>query len=120
MSSPTPAAEEAKPLQDVDPREFDALVLGSPGRKLVLFHALWCGASVASAKGLAAWLKRFGAGLPAYHVPVEDAPELVRRFSVVNLPTLLMLDGAAVVARHEGAFDAAVVLQMPGVRSQQP
>ena len=76
---------------------------------LVDLWAVWC-APCRQVSPVLARLARERAGqLKLVKVDVDKAPELSERFDVQAVPTLLVLRGGEVVARHTGAAPAKIL-----------
>jgi thioredoxin 1 len=96
---PTPASVTAVAAADFQP------FVDQPGAKAVLidFWAPWCGPCHVMTPVLQQLQGKLGDALRIGKVNVDDNPELARRFNVRAIPTLLLLQGGAPLARTEGA-----------------
>jgi len=77
-------------------------VLSSPLPVLVGFWAAWCLPSHGLAATLEAADERLEGRAAVGSVDVDRNPELARRYGVLGLPTLLLIEGGEVTLRRVG------------------
>jgi thioredoxin 2 len=73
---------------------------------LVDLWAPWCGPCRMVSPALEQLAKEFAGRVKLVKVNVDDSPRLSARFEIRAVPTLLVLSGGEVVARHPGAAPA--------------
>ncbi|HEY8578231.1 MAG TPA: thioredoxin [Devosia sp.] len=87
-------------IVEVDDGSFEEAVLASDIPMLVDFGAKWCGPCLAMAPMLEAIAGELSGVIGIVKVDVETSPALAARYSVRNMPTLVMFkNGEAVDAR---------------------
>jgi thioredoxin 1 len=87
---------------DIDDKNFESEVMGSPVPVLVDFGATWCGPCkvlLASVEALAA--ESLGS-LRVGKIDTDDAPAVSARFGVRAVPTVILFREGKEVARHVG------------------
>jgi thioredoxin 2 len=102
------ALAPAEPVA-LDDRTLPAYVGGSGQPVLVDFWAAWCGPCKVMAPQFAAAAKsrpdvRFA------KVDTDASPQASARYAIRSIPTLVLFDGGAEVARLSGAMSAAQLL----------
>ena len=90
---------------------FEELVLHSDKTVLLDFWAPWCGpcrmvAPVIDKLAEERLDVKFG------KVNVDEEPQLAAKFGVVSIPTLVVMDGGAIVAQAVGARPKEMILEM--------
>jgi thioredoxin 1 len=86
---------------------FAESVLASPVPVLVDFTAVWCAPCRSLAPHVAAVAEQYQGRLRVGHCDADGDPELVARFDVRSLPTLLLFSGGEVVGQLVGAVPRA-------------
>jgi thioredoxin 2 len=86
--------------------DFDLMVSHAALPALVDLWAPWCGPCRLVGPAVEQAARAFAGRLKAVKVNVDEAPRASARFGVRSIPTLLLLDGERVVARHTGALPA--------------
>ena len=99
-----------KPLH-LTSANFDETVKGTALPILVDFYADWCG----PCKMLTPTIEEIAAGAVDFlvaKVNVDEAPEIAERFSVMSIPTLIVLRGGTEIARAVGLRPKDAILAM--------
>ena len=99
-----------KPLH-LTSANFDETVKGTALPILVDFYADWCG----PCKMLTPTIEEIAAGAVDFlvaKVNVDEAPEIAERFSVMSIPTLIVLRGGTEIARAVGLRPKYAILAM--------
>jgi thioredoxin 1 len=109
---PVPGARAAMAgLRSVTAADFDAVITAAaPRAVLVDFWADWCAPCVALAPVLRELSVELADRLEIVKVDVEAHPELSERFSVLGMPTLVLLVGGAEASRIVGSHPKDVLL----------
>jgi thioredoxin 2 len=90
-------------IVDIDDEEYYEAVDASVVPVLIDLWAPWCGPCRMVSPALEKLAAEFAGRLKLVKVDVDQAPAIAVRFSVQGIPTLVMVDGGAVVARQTGA-----------------
>ena len=90
---------------------FEAEVLNSDKPVLLDFWASWCGpcrmiAPVIDKLAEERMDVKFG------KINVDEEPQLAAKFGVVSIPTLVVMDGGAIVSQAVGARPKEMILEM--------
>ncbi len=88
-------------IQVVNGLSFDELLQSTAGPVLVDFSAAWCGPCKTQSKILDR-LAEQNEGVTIGMVDVDESPELVARFQVRGMPTLLAFRGGKETGRRLG------------------
>jgi thioredoxin 1 len=83
--------------QDVNNQDFEQEVLKSPIPVLVDFWAPWCGPCKAIGPSVDALAEELAGQLKVVKVNTDEAQEIATRYSVMSIPTLLVIKGGEVV-----------------------
>jgi len=101
---PGPDAGSGRPvLSDLTRATFDRFVNESPCA-VVDVWAPWCGPCPAMVPVFEALAREFAPEVRFGRVNADDEPELVRRWNVEGLPTILLFERGRLVDRLTGAF----------------
>jgi len=90
-----------KPIEITD-ENFQQEVLNSDMPVLVDFWAVWCGPCKAIAPVVEEIAREYGSHLKVGKLDVGTNPEVPMRYSVRNIPTLLVFKGGVVVEQIVG------------------
>lgn len=96
-------------VADAGDADFVQVAEQSPLPVLVDLWATWCGPCRMVSPVLERLAAAFAGRVKLVRVDVDTAPGLARRFEVQAVPTLLVLDRGAVVARQAGAAPEATL-----------
>lgn len=77
-------------------------------KSLLKFHASWCGPCRAL-NMIVEQLEKEDI-LPVVHIDVEEHEDIVAKFNIVSVPTMIIVEGGEEVKRHIG------VLRLPELR----
>jgi thioredoxin 1 len=98
-------------VRDLTRHTFDETVAGSDVPVLVDFTAEWCPPCRMIEPILDEIAGSHHDRLAIVRVDVDAEPDLARRYDVLSMPTLVLLDEGAVVERLVGARPARKILQ---------
>ena len=98
-------------LVESDAMDFEAVAAKSPLPVLVEFWAPWCGPCRMVAPAVERLSRELAGRLKVVKVNTDTDPELGRRFNVLGIPTLLLLDGGQPRDRVTGAMPAERIKQ---------
>jgi thioredoxin 2 len=90
-------------IADADDTTYEAVVAGAAVPVLVDLWAPWCGPCRMVSPALERLAHDYAGRLKLVKVNVDEAPATSSRFAVQGIPTLLIVDRGAVVARQVGA-----------------
>jgi len=93
----------ASKLVEIDDRNFAELVATSEVPVLVDFTAAWCAPCRTIAPHVEAMASKYGERIRVGKCDVDSNHELVARFDVRSMPTLLMFKGGKVTGQIVGA-----------------
>jgi thioredoxin 2 len=93
-------------LVESDVGSFEAVATKSPLPVLVEFWAPWCGPCRMVAPAVERLSRELAGRLKVVKVNTDAEPELGRRFNVLGIPTLLLLEGGQPRDRVTGALTA--------------
>ena len=98
-------------LVEVDGSEFDAAIAESSVPVLVDLWAPWCGPCKMIAPALEELSRERAGALRVLKLNVDEAPEISQRLGVQGIPTMVLYDKGAEVARQVGALPANAISQ---------
>lgn len=98
---PTGARPRVEP-RHVTGEEFDAVVLGSAIPAVVDFWAEWCGPCHAIAPSVAQLATEFEGRALVAKVNADEYPEILQRYGILGIPTLIYFKGGQEVDRVIG------------------
>lgn len=109
-------------LTDVVTADFDRVIGESSVPVLVDLWAPWCGPCHAIAPALTQLSVERAGSLRVAKVNVDQEPELSARLGVQGIPTMVLFDGGAEVARQVGAVPGDKIRDWidAGLRSARP
>ncbi|MEY2957992.1 MAG: hypothetical protein RLZZ01_560 [Actinomycetota bacterium] len=90
---------------------FDETVSGSSVPVLVDFWAEWCGPCKQIAPVLEEMAVELEGQLAIAKLNVDEHPDIAMRFSVMSIPTLLLIDGGDVKKKIVGAKGKGALMQ---------
>ena len=85
---------------------YQAEVLSSPIPVLVDFFATWCGPCRMIAPVLETLSEDYEGKVKFVKVDVDEAPEIAKDYSVMSIPTLIIIKNGEEVAKNVGAMGA--------------
>ena len=90
--------------------DFEQLVLQAPGTVLVDFWATWCAPCRMQSPVLDQLAAEYEGALRVVKVDVDEAPELVARYSINSVPSLFVYQDGTLVKQIAGARPKQVLL----------
>jgi thioredoxin 1 len=90
---------------------FDETVNGSSSPVLVDFWAEWCGPCKQIAPVLEEIAGEYPDAITITKLNVDEHPDIAMRYSVMSIPTLLVIDGGDVKKKIVGAKGKGALLQ---------
>lgn len=92
-------------LIEADTADFEAVVGQSPLPVLIDFWAPWCAPCRMVAPAVERLARELAGSLKVVKVNTDQSPELGRRFDVMGIPTLLLVQAGQERSRRTGAVD---------------
>ena len=90
---------------------YHALVEGADRKVLLDFWAVWCG----PCQMLAPTIEEIAAENDSFlvgKIDVDQSPNLARKFGIVSIPTLVVMDGGKVAGQMVGVRSKADILKL--------
>jgi len=94
--------EQMQNLIELNETNFEPEVLRAAGPVLVDFYATWCGPCRILTPFLEQLAGRFSGRVKFAKLDVDDAPELVGRYDITGVPTLMLFRNGRVIDRSAG------------------
>ena len=98
-------------IQHFKTSEFDAAVEAAP-LAMVDFWASWCGPCKMLSPVVESIAAQFDGKVLVGKVNVDEEPDLARRFGVMSIPTLLVIQDGKIVAQSVGLKAKEQIKQM--------
>lgn len=98
-------------LSEVTTADFDQAIAAATMPVLVDLWAPWCGPCRAVAPALEELARTRAGALRVVKVNVDDEPQVSGRLGVQGIPTMVLYNDGAEVARQVGALPAAKIAQ---------
>jgi thioredoxin 1 len=102
-------------VKQVSESEFDAEVLGAPGKVLVEVGATWCGPCKLLRPIVQKIAEDHRGSLRVAEMDVDDSPGIMIRYGVRSAPTLLVFENGRKVAQHVGLTTRERILELVGL-----
>ncbi len=93
-------------VRDLNEQEFDAAI-AEKKVSLIDFWAPWCGPCRMTGPQVEAAAEALDGKASFFKVNVDDNPDLARRFAVMSIPTMVVLQDGEEAARMVGARNRA-------------
>ncbi|MDN5215201.1 thioredoxin domain-containing protein [Fulvivirgaceae bacterium BMA12] len=90
-------------------QNFETLVLNNAQPAVIDFMAVWCAPCRVVSMALEIMAEEYDGQAIIGKVDVDTNPELISKFGVRNMPTILYLKDGEVVDRHVGATSKVVL-----------
>lgn len=100
---------------EVSEKDFDQEVLQATVPVLVDFYAPWCGPCKMLAPVLEQFAGEHGASVKVVKVNVDECGNLAYKYSVMAVPTLVVIKGGKEVARRTGLQSKDALVKLVGV-----
>lgn len=91
---------------------FSQIVSESDKPVLIDFWAAWCGPCRMQAPIIEQLADELNGSAVIAKVDVDESPELAAQFSVMSIPTLLLISGGKIVGRRTGVTSKEGLLSM--------
>ncbi|HNQ89648.1 MAG TPA: thioredoxin [Verrucomicrobiota bacterium] len=95
-------------MKEIKAEQFESVVLKSPVPVLVDFYAPWCGPCKVIAPVLEKLAPGFAGRVEVVKINVDDAAELVARYKIMSVPTLMVFKGGEVIENVVGPAPRAL------------
>ncbi len=97
-------------VQPVTAEQFEQAALGAAGPVVVDFWAPWCGPCRMVGPELEKVAQQLGDQVTVLKVNVDEQPALASRYSVMSIPTLVILHRGQEIGRHVGYLPAQALV----------
>lgn len=99
-------------VQDVTAAELQVIIDSETKLILIDFYATWCGPCKAMAPALEQLSAEFGTAVVIVKVDIDKNRDLVQRFMLRSVPTLILMLEGAVLSVKQGAVSKAQLESM--------
>ncbi|MDR3051714.1 MAG: thioredoxin [Oscillospiraceae bacterium] len=99
-------------VKEITQENFETEVLQAGQPVLLDFWAPWCGPCRMVAPHVAAVAEEMAGKALVGKINVDESPTLAKRYGVMSIPTLVVVQGGEAVAREVGARPKESILQM--------
>ena len=93
-------------MLNINSESFQSEVLNSPIPVVVDFFATWCGPCRMLSPILESVAEDYEDKVKFVKLDVDEAPEIARDYSVMSIPTLIIIKNGEEVAKNVGALGA--------------
>lgn len=100
-------------VQSITTNDFDQEVMSAHQKVLLDFWAPWCGPCRAVAPIVEEIAREHGY-LKVCKINVDEEPELARRFDIMTIPTLMVMESGVIRNRAAGAMNKSQILALLG------
>lgn len=97
---------------NLNTNNFEAVVMNQEKPVLIDFWATWCGPCRMQAPIIEQLGEELEDSAVIAKLDVDESPEIAAQFSVMSIPTLVILKDGKVIARKTGTTPKAVLLSM--------
>ncbi len=95
----------------VNSENFTQEVLNSPTPVVVDFFATWCGPCRMLSPVLESVAEDYEDNVKFVKIDVDEAPDIAREYSVMSIPTLIIVKNGEEVAKNVGAMGAEALTE---------
>lgn len=97
---------------ELNGHNFEEVVMNSDKPVLIDFWASWCGPCRMQAPVIDELSRELEGSAVIAKLNVDDNPEIAARFSVMSIPTLILIKDKKIAGRRTGVTPKAVLLSM--------
>lgn len=100
------------PAISLNRNNFEEVVLNSDKPVLIDFWAAWCGPCRMQSPIIEELSSEFGDSAVIAKLNVDENPEIAAQFSVMSIPTLILIKNGKVIDRKTGVTSKAALVSM--------